>query len=467
MNDFNKTLFELSSAIRTNFIAKAPDTVNLLPFQHVGVEYLVKAKKALLADVPGVGKTIQAISFMDTVSIDRYLVICPASLQDNWRREILKWSTGKYEPYIFKNGRETPRNSILILSYGLCTNYDLLARILKNYMFDGLIVDECHFIKSFDARRSQLLYAKNGPFDRAEYIAALSGTPVLNKPVEIFPIVNKLNPKVFEETELEAFGNKYCETRRNVFSGRIEYKGARNEKELNFKLRSNVMCRRLKEDVLKDLPPKIKRILYLEQTSVSLNYTAKEHDLYAAFLNTGTQTREDQQSMFHVRTILGLLKVEAIVNHAKMILMEQEKILIFGWHREVLARVSAGLAEYNPVVLTGATYISDRQMRCDSFQTDPSRRVFVGSISAAGVGLNLQAASHVIFGEMSWLPSENEQSEDRCHRIGQHNSVVIDYLIFENSVDEHVLKVTSKKSEIIKKVLDVKDTTLAVNTFVV
>jgi SWI/SNF-related matrix-associated actin-dependent regulator 1 of chromatin subfamily A len=323
-------------------------------------------------------------------------------------------------------------------------------------MFDGLICDECHFLSHLDAIRTRLLLAKNGPFDRAQYIAALSGTPILNRPIEIFPIVNKLNPSVFEETELDKFGSKYCEVRKNVFSGRVEYRGARNEKELNIRLRSTVMCRRLKEDVLTDLPPKIKRILYLEQTSVSLNYTAKEHGLYTAFLNTGVQTKEEQQSLFHVRTILGLLKVEAIVNHAKMILEEQEKILIFGWHREVLARVSAGLAEFNPVVLTGATYISDRQLRVDSFQNDPSVRVFVGSISAAGIGLNLQAASHVIFGEMSWIPGENEQSEDRSHRIGQHKSVVIDYLIFPNSADEHVLKTVNKKAEIIKNVLDAK-----------
>ena len=447
-------LYTLSSATRTDFVARTPAHLELMRFQHVGVQYLTHVKRALLADEMGLGKTITAIAYMNTIGVDRYMVLCPASLQDNWRREIKKWSMSQCEPHIYRTGRATPKHCILILSYGLCIHFELLDRILKNYRFGALIADEVHMLKSPLARRAQLLYAKNGVFDRVDAIAALSGTPILNKPIEIFPIVNKLNPQVFEEKEFDAFGAKYCEARRNVFSGKIEYRGSKNAAQLNFLLRSRVMCRRLKTEVLPQLPAKIKRVIYLENASCGLAYIVREHELYSAFCEDGLSS-EGNQNMLHVRNILGLLKVEQIVSYAKTILEEQEKIIIFGWHKEVLARIGAALADFNPLVLTGATPPNVRSLRVDAFHSDPDRRVFIGSIAAAGVGLNLQIAHYILFAELSWVPGENAQAEDRAHRIGQAKSVVIDYLIFENSVDERILNVTNEKAKIIKNVLDV------------
>lgn len=445
-------LYTLSSATETSFKAKTP---KLMPFQNVGVEYLSIAKRSLLADEMGLGKSVQSIAFMNEIDIDKYLVICPASLCDNWEREILKWSFSKYEPHIFKSRKKTPRNCVLILSYGVCINFDTLALILKNYNFGGLIVDECQFLKNMEARRSALLYAKNGPFDRAEYIAALSGTPLLNRPTEIFPIASRLNQELFPHTPtIERFGEHYCKTSCNPFSGKKEYKEAKDPTNLNFLLRNNIMCRRLKKHVLKDLPPKIIRTIYLESSYRNRKLLDQERTLYDTFLNAGGLSQTEHATLFQVRNVLGLLKVKAIADYAKMILMEQEKILIFGWHREVLARISASLSQYYPVILTGVPTVNERQARIDRFNQRKECRVFIGSITAAGIGLNLQIASHVIFAEMSWVPADNEQAMDRAHRIGQKNSVIADYLIHKNSVDEHILKTVNKKSKIIGNILD-------------
>lgn len=447
-------LFEMSKAVSTKFEPVVPKGQELYLFQKAGTEFCLKVQKSLLADDMGLGKTAQAIATMNTSGIDKYIVVCPASLCDNWKREIERWSTGIYEPHIFINKRNTPKKSILILSFGLTHNFDTVSKIIINYKFNGLILDECHYLSSLRSKRSRVLYGKNGLFDRSDITVAISGTPITNKPLDFFPIVNRLNPEALGVSNIAEFGEKYAHKYLNPFSNKIEYRGSKNEKELGFKLRSSVMIRREKGEVLKDLPAKTRRLIYLSSDREEMqNLIIKENELYDDFLATKKIIR-NEDSTFRVRSQLAILKAPQVVNYCRLILLTKEKIVIFGWHREMILRCLTGLAKYNPVVLTGATPNCERIKRIDKFQNDESCRVFIGAISAAGIGITLTASDYGIMAESSWVPSQNIQCEDRLNRIGQKNAVQIDYLAFQNSVDEKVLKVVGSKSSFIKSILD-------------
>jgi SWI/SNF-related matrix-associated actin-dependent regulator 1 of chromatin subfamily A len=402
----------------------------------------------------GLGKTVEAIAFMNTVGVKRYLVVCPASLTDNWRREILKWSTLACPPHVFRTGTlDNPRDSILILSYGLCSNVEVLKRILAKYRFEGAILDECHYLKNPESQRTRNIMGIHGIFDRAKFIACLSGTPIVNKPVEIWSVANRLNPRALGTKNFREFANTYANEKLNPYTNQIEYVGSKNEHELGRRLRSSIMVRREKSAVLKDLPPKSRRAIYLDSKAQVENLVMAESNLYDDFLKTKKLDLDRANSAMRVRVQLACLKAPQVVEYCKMILQTEEKILVFGWHRQLLTQVICGLSSYGVRALTGATPQAKRGERVHEFQTMPEIRVFVGAIPAAGVGLTLTASSYVIMAESSWVPGENFQAEDRAHRIGQLNSVTIDYLVYPRSADEKVLKTIGEKNTQINLVL--------------
>ena len=448
-------LYRSSYATSTTFVPRHPKGMQPMPFQRAAVVYGVNTnrKRTLISDPPGLGKTCESIMLMNTSDIDNYLIISPASLLDNGKRELNAWSTSKFAPHIYTPGTRTPKNCVLILSYGLCSNVTVLQKIMKNFNFHGLIVDESHFLKSMDAARTQNILGQNGPFDRADVIACLSGTPIVNKPVEIWPIANRLQPGLLGKNFKE-FGEHFANAKYNQFSKQIEYVGSRNEEELGRLLRSSCMVRREKSTVLKDLPDKSRRAIYLKPDGVADDLVRQEHTLYDNFLATTKLTPDRVDSAMRVRVQLAALKAPQVLEYCRMVLESEHKLLIFAYHRILLTELIIGLATYNVRALTGSTSAKDRQQRVDEFQTDPDVRVFIGCIPAAGVGLTLTAASHVVMAEASWTPGECLQAEDRSHRIGQKNHVQVDYLIYPNSVDERVLKVIGQKNAQIGLVLD-------------
>lgn len=445
-------LYTLSKASDSEFCATTPSGLALYPFQRAGVEYLTRVRKGFLADEMGLGKTPQAIAAFNTIGIDKYLVICPASLCANWKREVERWTTTRYPPHVFSS-KPCPKRCVLIVSYGVTSSMETMRRIMRAYRFDGVIFDECHFLKNPEAIRSRVLFAKNGPFDRASAIFALSGTPIVNRPMDVFNVLMRMRPDVLGDMTENDFGNEYCVKEWNRFAKRFVFTGAKNAEALGYKLRSTCLIRRLKKDVLAQLPPKIRRIIPL-QTSESVAQTvARERDLFET-AEQRALTEDERNEVFRVRVQLALWKVPIAEEYIRDLLLTTPKVLVFGWHREAMARLCGRLAELRPVVLTGATPDKERQQRVDLFQNDPSRRVFIGSIAAAGIGLTLTAAHHVVMIEASWRPGDNEQAEDRAHRITQQKTVVIDYLVYQKSVDERVLDVSNRKTKVIEKIFN-------------
>ena len=434
-------------------------------YQETGAKNTANRPNILLADPMGVGKTIQAILTDNIMRIEnmyetkhpKILIICPASLKINWRREWIKWSIHTTEPQILTS-KSLIKCDIVIL------NYDILTKqkdALTQYVWDLLILDECHYVKNLKAQRTKaLLGTWNKPGIKAHKKIAMSGTPILNKPIEIFPILKYLCPEGFNN--YAHFGRRYCYN----FSGfsKFDFSGAQNLDELQRKLRSTVMIRRSKEQVLPSLPSKIRQVIEIEnplsaEEKETLKFLSKSSPLNDSEFNDVVkqlQSNAKGVAYAHISTIRknnGVAKLLKIINFLHNALLSSKKIVVFCHHKEV---VSGLFEEFNDcsVVLTGSTPLKDRQRAVDEFQNNPDIKLFIGNIKAAGVGITLTKASHVLFAELSWVPGELNQAEDRCHRIGQKNSVLVQYLITHKSIDSLMIKAILRKQKLIDKSLE-------------
>jgi SWI/SNF-related matrix-associated actin-dependent regulator 1 of chromatin subfamily A len=421
-----------------------PVNQELYPYQKEGVEFIVQKRRVLLADAMGVGKTAQAISAMVRLGCN-YLVVSPASLVANWQREIKMWS-GR-DAQVYTRGKAIRPHDPLILTYGqISADVKHLEIVMAGLEYFAIIFDEAHALKNPSSTRTMRALNQNLLLSKAtEALIFITGTPIENRPIELYPLLKALG--VVRES-LHEFGARYSKPQMNFFSKKLEFVGAINHDELNRRLRSTCMIRRTKEEVLPFLPPKVRREITLSGKNPK-DLLTREMDYY----NRPQLTAAEVEDLAQVRVQLAIIKAPMVVEYVEMALESSEKVVVFGWHRQLLVELLCGLARYSPAVLSGATPAAQRQARVDRFQRDPGCRVFIGSITAAGVGLTLTAASHVVMAELSWKPGENEQCLDRCHRIGQKNSVLADYLCFPNSVDQRVLKVCREKQADIDLIL--------------
>ena len=452
---------------------KIPEGLELMPFQWEGVGWILDKfskgqKSILLGDQMGVGKTIQAIATLNSMKWTNTLVIVPASLKYNWKREMEKWLVEKKTIGMVMDGKTMPSGDIIIC------NYDILAKhpaILGRH-WDVMILDECHMIKNRTAKRSRATLAI-----KSEYLLALTGTPILNRPSELFNIAHRCAPKVFPDWW--HYAKRYCDLQDTRFG--LDFSGASNLDELQAKLKNTIMLRRLKRDVLKDLPEKRRQIIELPPTKemrVFIDRENREWKLHEETLAklaarrdmaAVSENEEEYQaaaatlkkcykvafeSIARVRKETALAKLPLVVAHTKDVLESTKKVVVFAHHKEVVANLMKELATFHPVQLVGDDDIGDRQAAVDKFQNDPNCRVFVGSIRAAGVGITLTAASTVLFAETDWTPALVCQAEDRCHRHGQMDSVLIQHLALESSLDAKMIKTIMEKQLVIDAALD-------------
>lgn len=427
----------------------------LFPYQIAGVEFALESKHTFFADPPGLGKTAQSIAFMNKVGLDSALIICPASLVHNWKREILKWHVAPKRVEIFHPKRFSgTRSGFLIFPYSQLSNLFWASRVMKLGPWPLTIFDESHFLKNPKAHRTKHALARNGIFGASERVHALSGTPIVNRPIELYPLVKTIAPEAIKNMDYVQFGCRYCAGFLQEIRGRKHWNftGASNLNELALRLRSSVMVRRNKEDVLKDLPDKIQAVVYLDTNKQAQGANSRVSPLLYDPKQFDVSLKHDFTELAEARRELGVLKSPQAVEYIKTQLEAgHEKIVVFAHHKEVVSVLKKELAQYNPVTLTGETQSLDRQRAVDLFQENKEVRVFIGSITASGVGITLTASSYVIFVEPSWVPGENEQAMDRCHRIGQKKSVLVDFLVFEGTLDEYMLRIVSEKSKVINQ----------------
>ncbi len=453
-----------------------PDGLEYLPFQRAGIAYAMERDAVLIGDCMGLGKTIEAVGVLNATPPDHLrhvLVICPASLKINWKRETEKWLVHDLPVRIVNGAGVGPGVNII--------NYDVLGKYpaIKEIEWDVLIADECHYLRNPKTLRSQHVYgSRKKDKDQIAPIRArrklfLTGTPIVNKPVELFPIIHYLRPDEFGSWY--QYVKRYCdgaETRHGW-----DVSGASNLDELQLRLRTHLMVRRLKEDVLKELPPKIRQVVEIPangcegtvrrereawgavqerletlRVNAELAKAGSAEDYRAAVDALRDGARAAFEEVARVRHETAVAKVPYVIEHLKEALEEHDKMVVFAHHHDVIDAIHAAFPD--SVVLTGRDSQTARQSAVDRFQGDPAVRLFIGSIQAAGVGLTLTAASHVVFAELDWVPGNVSQSEDRLHRIGQVDSVLVQHLVLEDSIDAHIAKTLVAKQAVIDTALD-------------
>ena len=364
-------------------------------------------------------------------------------------------------------------------SYVVIINYDILYRHIDKIHaidWDFLIIDECQYLKNAKAKRTKLVVGARGvPSIKAKKKLALTGTPILNRPIELHNILRYLDPWGWAG-QFE-FAKRYCNAKHTRFG--LDFNGASHLDELQNKLRSSVMVRRLKEEVLFDLPDKVRQVIELDPDSATRKTLKKEmdfwetavaavgakdpenltYDEYAAVVSLmrGGHSKLNFETMSTVRKESALSKVPMVIEHLKEAIESSGKVVVFCHHTEVAkALYEAFSDDNNAVIVIGETPMQKRQDNVWSFQNLDTVKLFIGNIQAAGVGITLTAASHVVFAEISWVPGEVSQAEDRCHRIGQKNSVLVQHLVLAGSIDSIMAKTIVKKQNVIEKAMDQK-----------
>lgn len=426
------------------------------PYQARGVRRMTKfGGRALLADEMGLGKSLQALRFyLENKAIcSPCVVICPASLKYNWERECMKHIGVRAEVC---EGRSLTVPKLKLKHRVLIINYDILSAWLP-YLLELdpqlIILDECHYIKNRGAQRTKnvrkLCYY-------CPHIIAISGTPLTNRPSELWPVLNVLLPDHYKS--FMSFAWKYCKPRRKPWGW--EFKGATNLKELHTELRSVCMIRRLKSQVLKDLPSKIRCVVRLPIEDRK-QYKMAEKD-FVRWLAKNKPTKANKAAraqalvrVGYLRRLAAELKMKSVLTWVQDFFSASEgKLVVMGVHKSILKQIKEAYPKNKSVLVNGEVVGRKRQEAVDIFQTKPLTRLFIGNIAAAGVGLNLTAASCMAFCELPWTPAELNQGEDRLHRIGQTSSVTCYYLIAEGTIEEDQCKILQKKQQVLESVLD-------------
>lgn len=413
------------------------------------------------------------------------LIICPASLRINWQREWRKWDT-KDLLVGFANGA-FPRSDVVIINYDILKKHNARIRERK---WDLLIVDEVHFAKNPSALRTQQIFGctqkkdkKTGEITREAIapIAAkrrvyMSGTPLVNRPIELWGLIQSLDPKGLGQNWMH-YVKTYC----GAFQGRFgwDVSGATNLDRLQEVLRSKFMVRRLKKDVLKELPAKRRQIISVppfgceaavdeeiaayEQSQVAITDAMVAVELAKASDNADEYTEAVKRlrsaqgiafaDMSAARKRTALAKVPFLIEHLESAIEAAGKVVCAVHHHDVVDRLREHFGK-SAVWLDGRAEMDERQAAVDRFQKDETCTLFIGSIKAAGVGLTLTASSTVIFGELDFVPGNISQMEDRCHRIGQADSVLVQHLVLDGSLDAKMAKTIIAKQEVIDKALD-------------
>lgn len=429
-------------------------SIPLMPFQEQGVMFVEQsAGKAIIADEMGLGKTVQSIAWLAIHPEARpAIIVTPAAVKINWGREIQRFT--KDNPQIFIAHGTTPHDIPQNVDF-IVINYDLLQawqEELARLAPKALVLDECHYVKNRSAKRTKAILhlVRQANIQR---IIALSGTPITNRPSEFFTTLNLIRPQIFRNWW--QYAKRFCALKHNGFGW--DATGASNTQELHELLARTCMIRRTKAEVLDQLPDKRRAIVPMEITNRS-EYLRAERDFRAWLKENSSNLKalnaEALAKTTYLRQLAAAGKIDTAIKWIKDALEQNGKLIVFAVHKQIVSKLMEELNQYNPVKIDGSTKPADRQKAIDAFQGDPSCRVFVGNIRAAGVGITLTEASAVVFVELAWTPGDHDQAEDRAHRIGQTKSVTAYYLIAEDTIEEKLLSIIDKKRKILSTVLD-------------
>uniref|UniRef100_A0A671YZ75 Zinc finger RANBP2-type containing 3 n=1 Tax=Sparus aurata TaxID=8175 RepID=A0A671YZ75_SPAAU len=422
----------------------------LMPFQREGVEFM------------GLGKTVQAIAVAYAFRKEwPLLVVVPSSLKYPWIEEMERWIP-ELQPgdiNLVENKSHTmgiSSSKVTVLGYGLLTtDARPLVEALTRQRFAVVVVDESHYLKSRNAARTKILVPL---IQSAKRAILLTGTPALGRPEELFMQIDALYPKMFGTWT--DYAKKHCNAHYKYFGRRRQWdcRGASNLDELHQRL-SRIMIRRLKAEVLTQLPPKIRQRIPFDlpkEAAKEASASFAEWERLMKGMGSGVVATDNPftQVMSLVTQMYkqtAIAKAGAVKDYIKMMLeAEQLKFLVFAHHLTMLQACTEAVIEAKAgyIRIDGSVPSSERIHLVNKFQSDPETRVAILSIQAAGQGLTLTAASHVVFAELYWNPGHIKQAEDRAHRIGQTTSVNVHYLIAKGTFDTVMWSMLNRKETV-------------------
>lgn len=436
-------------------------------YQEIGAKFLASRKFALLADDPGLGKTAQAIVAADMVNAQKILVICPAVARVNWKREFYEFSIYDRDFTVCFGDADWPAPNTIV-------SYDYATKNVERLLcmqWDLVIIDESHFIKEPEAKRTIAIYGKSGIIRKTKGLWCLSGTPAPNHSGELWPMLYTFGATWLKYDE---WIRKFC-NHKDVYYGfgtqkRVKIYGTRNDSVPLLKaILSKVMLRRRKEEVLKELP-KISYSDYVFEdqslpSSVEFDFQKYKNESRAAEEAISYALNDDQsslvlegvaESLSTLRKINGLKKVKPYI---ELVTQELEdgaygKMVVFAWHREVIEALKEGFRAYNPVVIYGGQSSTVRQNAIDSFQKDPKTKIFIGQILAAGTAITLTASHRVDILEADFVPGNNRQAIDRVHRRTQRLPVFCRFFAIVDSIDQKIQRIYRRKAQELTHIFD-------------
>jgi SWI/SNF-related matrix-associated actin-dependent regulator 1 of chromatin subfamily A len=421
-----------------------------LNHQKVAIEKLAGSKRFILADDMGLGKTTSTIIAALETGAKKILIICPASLKINWQREIENYSD---RPTFITEGKKfSTDHDFVIVNYDILKNFhdpkDKENSLLEKSNFDLVILDEAHMISNAQAQRTKIInsYVKN-----IDKVWLLTGTPMTSRPMNYYNLLSIIESPVAQNWM--AYAIRYCQGyqfnagKRKVWN----VSGASNLEELRDRTSKQIL-RRLKEEVL-DLPDKIITPVYLRlKSSEYENLMGEYYDWYDKNPEESSSLTVQFSKLMKVRKVIANEKTKQTIEFAENILEQGKKVIIFTNFTDTLQTIYHHFGK-QAVYLDGSCSNSVRQQAVDSFQNDEKIRVFVGNLKAAGVGLTLTSAEVVIMNDLSFVPAEHAQAEDRAYRYGQKSNVLVYYPLFENTIEGAIYDILNKKKEIIRTVM--------------
>jgi len=476
--------------------------IPLLPYQRAGVSYMKRVRRGIIGDQPGLGKTAQAIATVASEGQFPMVVVCPNTLKLNWQREIKKFFPKLTVSVLSgKTSQKIEPSDVIIVNYDICLerNTDIFE-----HGYRSLVVDESHAIKNGQKKHgcpscgaslranSKMCYACNTACERPleiwtvrrtaavmqlakalppeNFVLLLTGTPITNRPDELIPQLEAVG-------RLDAFGgpwrfkNRYA-PKRNI---------ARNTTELNLKLRELCFVRRRKEDVFDELPELRNAVQYLEVSKTNMKeYQRVEVDVVEYFAQRAQALAEEEgsdgtdaywqkrirleaaQSLVKItglRDVVSKIKYDAAIEWIDNFLEagDGEKVIIFAEHIDFVERLYDRYKKI-AVKIRGGVSVDDRQKAVESFQNDPSVRLFIANMTSASEGLTLTAASDVIFCELGWTPALHEQCVSRCYaRANDMHGATAWYLLVSGTIDETMYDLLEKKKVVVDAVTDGKE----------
>ncbi len=448
----------------------------LYKFQIEGVDFSLKHYgRVLIGDEMGVGKTVQALAASYIYREDwPMLIVAPASLKFVWRDEIRKWlptiPPGRVEIVKSSKNAFATDSLVYIMSYDLAKN---VHELLDKKSFRVAIADEAHYLKSKDAKRSKIL---SPILARCKRVILLSGTPMLSRPREIFNLVQILRPDIF--TRFGEFGNRYCDPHPGPFG--MDWTGCTHPEELHCILASTMMIRRLKSEVLSELPKKRRQKIvieadkkaakeiadllakvdkgFIQTTLAQARPESMEDDTLAA--STKNRDRSSQQSnLFEAYMLTGMSKIKGVVNFVGTLLANEIKFIVFAQHLAVMDAIEEHVKKEKTryIRIDGSVPLAKRHDLVQDFQENPDCMAAILSITASSQGITLTAAYTVVFAEFAWTPGLMDQAEDRAHRISQKYPVNVYYLYAEDTLDPIMYNVIRGKNEVVAQALDGKE----------